>query len=72
MPVVIIKINGKSVAFPVTLKSTILDRAGEVQEILDTDLSQGDKVAKINAILIESGLKPVDYAITKDKGVLYK
>jgi hypothetical protein len=69
MPIVILKVNGKSVAFPVTLKSTTVDRASEAQEILDTDLSEGDKVSRINAILIDSGLKPVDYAVNKNGGV---
>jgi len=69
MPVVILKVNGKSVAFPVTLKATELDRTEEVKEILSTDLSRTDKISRINSILIESGLKPTDYA-TENQGTI--
>lgn len=69
MPVVIIKVNGKNVAFPVTLKSITLDKTSEVKDILSTELRSTDKISRVSAILIESGLKPDNY-ITDNQGVL--
>lgn len=63
MPVVIIKVNGKSVAFPVTLKATVVDKTTQVNEIQETSLKNTDKISRISAILIESGLNPINYII---------
>lgn len=69
MPVVILNVNGKQVAFPVSLKSEVVDRSSAVNDILNSDLRATDKITRINAILIQHGLNPSDYAQQRD-GVL--
>lgn len=62
MPVGVIKLNGKLIAFPLTLKATSVDKVSQIDEILATDLNMSQKMTKINAVLIENGLKPADFA----------
>lgn len=65
LPVVILKVNGKNIAFPVSLKYTETNLSEAVTQILDTDLSRNEQINRINSILIQHGFNPSDYAITE-------
>jgi len=63
VPFVVFENNGRTIAFPVTLTQTTIDKSVDVSNILNSQIPSNDKANTLIDTLIDSGLTPSNYKI---------
>ena len=65
IPVVVFEYKGVKVAYPISLVTTTIQKSSEIEEIFNNkNLSEAEKIKKINAKLVENNIEPKQFELT--------
>ena len=65
IPVVVFEYKGLKVAYPISLITTVVQKSIEIEEIFNNqDLSEAEKIKRINAKLVENNIEPKQFELT--------
>jgi hypothetical protein len=65
IPVVVFEYKGVKIAYPISLVTTTVQKSGEIAEIFNNpQLSEAEKIKKINAKLVENNIEPKQFELT--------
>lgn len=65
IPVVVFEYKGFKIAYPISLVTTTIQKSSEIEEIFNNpQLSESEKVKKINAKLVENNIEPKQFELT--------
>jgi hypothetical protein len=64
IPVVVFEYKGFKIAYPISLVTTTIQKSSEIEQIFnDPQLSESEKVKKINAKLVENNIEPKQFEL---------
>ena len=64
IPIVVFEYLGNKIAYPISLVTTTIPKGQEVRDILNSELSEVEKVKKINNLLVTNNIEPKQFELT--------